>query len=191
LIERADAHIIVSIRYARYPLKPPSVLMYTPNGRFKTGQRLCLSNSDFHPESWNPVWGVSTILMGLYSFMLETAPTLGSVETSLEDKQRYAAESLEFNCRNPVFRSMFPDLAELQELRVSEAQREAEEAVQRAANKKALTTAATAAAAAAAADGSSSSNASSSASSSTALGSTEAAAAAADSVRDGLSKLAL
>ena len=32
-----------------YPLKPPSVIMLTPNGRFKTERRLCLSMSDFHP----------------------------------------------------------------------------------------------------------------------------------------------
>ena len=35
-----------------YPFKPPSLLMVTPNGRFETGQRLCLSMSDFHPETW-------------------------------------------------------------------------------------------------------------------------------------------
>lgn len=48
-----------------YPLKPPSILMLTPSGRFKPNTRLCLSMSDFHPESWNPMWSVSTILMGL------------------------------------------------------------------------------------------------------------------------------
>lgn len=32
-----------------YPYKPPSVLMYTPNGRFQERTRLCLSMSDFHP----------------------------------------------------------------------------------------------------------------------------------------------
>jgi ubiquitin-conjugating enzyme E2 J2 len=53
-----------------YPMKPPSVLMITPNGRFKTNQRLCLSMSDFHPETWNPMWSVSSILTGLYSFMV-------------------------------------------------------------------------------------------------------------------------
>ena len=26
-----------------YPLKPPGVIMFTPNGRFKTNRRLCLS----------------------------------------------------------------------------------------------------------------------------------------------------
>lgn len=48
-----------------YPLRPPAVLMLTPSGRFKTNRRLCLSMSDFHPESWNPMWSVSTILTGL------------------------------------------------------------------------------------------------------------------------------
>ena len=53
-----------------YPWKGPSILMYTPNGRFKVNSRLCLSMSDFHPESWNPLWSVSSILRGLYSFMV-------------------------------------------------------------------------------------------------------------------------
>lgn len=35
-----------------YPLKPPSVMMLTPSGRFQAGRRLCLSMSDFHPETW-------------------------------------------------------------------------------------------------------------------------------------------
>ena len=39
----------------QYPYKPPSILMITPNGRFKTNTRLCLSMSDFHPETWNPL----------------------------------------------------------------------------------------------------------------------------------------
>ena len=33
-----------------YPLKPPSVMMLTPSGRFQPNRRLCLSMSDFHPE---------------------------------------------------------------------------------------------------------------------------------------------
>lgn len=35
-----------------YPFKPPGIMMMTPNGRFKTGTRVCLSMSDFHPETW-------------------------------------------------------------------------------------------------------------------------------------------
>lgn len=45
-------------------------------------RRLCLSITDFHPDTWNPAWSVSTILTGLLSFMVEKGPTLGSIETS-------------------------------------------------------------------------------------------------------------
>ena len=53
-----------------YPFKPPRIMMITPNGRFQTNKRLCLSISDFHPDTWNPAWSVSTILTGLLSFMV-------------------------------------------------------------------------------------------------------------------------
>lgn len=103
-----------------YPMKPPSVMMITPNGRFKTNQRLCLSMSDFHPETWNPMWSVSSILTGLYSFMLENQATLGSISTSDAQKRKYAAASLESNCSNATFRKLFPDLVELHEQRQKE-----------------------------------------------------------------------
>jgi len=96
-----------------YPLKPPGVIMLTPSGRFKPNRRLCLSMSDFHPESWNPMWSVSTILTGLYSFMIEDGATLGSVETSEGSKRRYARESLDFNARDGVFCKLFPELVEI------------------------------------------------------------------------------
>lgn len=98
-----------------YPLKPPSVMMLTPNGRFITGRRLCLSMSDYHPESWNPMWSVSTIITGLISFMAETAPTLGSMESSTAQKKKYAKYSLEFNVKDPQFRQLFPELVEKHE----------------------------------------------------------------------------
>lgn len=53
-----------------YPFKPPRISMVTPNGRFATNKRLCLSISDFHPDTWNPAWSVATILTGLLSFMV-------------------------------------------------------------------------------------------------------------------------
>lgn len=95
-----------------YPLKPPSVMMLTPSGRFQPNRRLCLSMSDFHPESWNPMWSVSTILTGLYSFMIETAPTLGSVETSTRQKRQFAKQSLDYNMRDPNFKTLFPEYLE-------------------------------------------------------------------------------
>ncbi|KAK3795393.1 hypothetical protein RRG08_000704 [Elysia crispata] len=95
-----------------FPFKPPSIYMLTPNGRFKCNTRLCLSISDFHPDTWNPAWSVSTILTGLLSFMLEKSPTLGSIETSLYTKRQLAAQSGAFNLNNKTFCDLFPEAAE-------------------------------------------------------------------------------
>lgn len=109
-----------------YPYKPPGVIMLTPNGRFHPNRRLCLSMSDFHPESWNPMWSISTILMGLYSFMLDNKPTTGSVETSAAAKRKFSKESLAFNVKNKAFCSLFPEYVDLHEER--EKQRKAKAA---------------------------------------------------------------
>ncbi|GAB9474137.1 Ubiquitin-conjugating enzyme e2 [Globisporangium polare] len=96
-----------------YPMKPPAVLMLTPNGRFEVNRRICLSMSDFHPETWNPVWAVASILTGLYSFMLEDQMTTGSIETSEDEKRELATTSLAFNCRDKDFCALFPHLVEI------------------------------------------------------------------------------
>lgn len=95
-----------------YPFKPPGISMTTPNGRFMTQKKICLSMSDFHPESWNPMWSVSSILTGLLSFMMDNSPTTGSVNTTVAEKQRLAKSSLAFNCKNTTFRKMFPEYVE-------------------------------------------------------------------------------
>jgi len=94
-------------------MKPPSLEMLTPNGRFKPQTKLCLSFTDFHPESWNPLWGPSTLLLGLQSFMLESSSTYGSITVGVESKRRFAKESLEFNVKNTTFCTLFPDLVDL------------------------------------------------------------------------------
>jgi ubiquitin-conjugating enzyme E2 J2 len=97
----------------QYPLKPPSVIMLTPNGRFKTNRRLCLSMSDFHPESWNPMWSVSTIITGLISFMVESGTTLGSIESTTLKKKQLARQSLADNVKDATFCKLFPELVQL------------------------------------------------------------------------------
>eukprot|EP00056_Hartaetosiga_gracilis_P020011 m.17146 g.17146 ORF g.17146 m.17146 type:complete len:224 (+) comp8101_c0_seq1:124-795(+) len=92
-----------------YPMKPPSIYMITPNGRFKTNTRLCLSMSDFHPDTWNPAWSVESILKGLLSFMLESTATSGSIVTTKEEKRRLAKRSLMFNLKDDLFCSLFPE----------------------------------------------------------------------------------
>lgn len=39
-----------------YPMKPPSLILLTPNGRFETNKKICLSISGYHPETWLPSW---------------------------------------------------------------------------------------------------------------------------------------
>jgi len=95
-----------------YPYKPPSIMMLTPNGRFETNKRLCLSMSDFHPETWVPAWSVASILNGVLSFMLESTPTVGSIERSSAERRKLAKRSRAFNRKTSIFVELFPELAQ-------------------------------------------------------------------------------
>jgi len=95
---------------SNYPYAPPSIMMLTPNGRFSTNTRLCLSMSDFHPESWVPAWSVASILNGVLSFMLESTPTVGSIETSVAERHRLALTSHAFNRKTKLFLELFPEM---------------------------------------------------------------------------------
>ncbi|KAI1921890.1 Ubiquitin-conjugating enzyme E2 6 [Ophidiomyces ophidiicola] len=80
-----------------YPFAPPAIRMHTPSGRFQPSSRLCLSISDFHPKSFNPAWEVSTILIGLMSFMTSEEMTTGSVSASDAERRLLAARSRWWN----------------------------------------------------------------------------------------------
>ena len=54
---------------ADYPFKPPSFMMLTPNGRFETNTKICLSISSYHPEHWQPSWSMRTALTALIAFL--------------------------------------------------------------------------------------------------------------------------
>ncbi|KAK9724194.1 hypothetical protein RND81_05G054700 [Saponaria officinalis] len=79
-----------------YPLKPPSFLLLTPNGRFETQTKICLSISNHHPEHWQPSWSVRTALVALIAFM-PTPPNgaLGSLDYNKEERRKLAIKSRE------------------------------------------------------------------------------------------------
>lgn len=93
-----------------YPYSPPAIFMMTPSGRLETDKRLCLSMTDFHPESWNPAWSVETILVGLLSFFIsDKEEGFGSVKSSKEHRKLLADKSWASNAESPVFRHLFPE----------------------------------------------------------------------------------
>lgn len=81
---------------AEYPFKPPSFMLLTPNGRFETQTKICLSISNYHPEHWQPSWSVRTALVALIAFM-PTNPdgALGSLDYKKEERRKLAIKSRE------------------------------------------------------------------------------------------------
>lgn len=82
---------------AEYPFAPPAIRMHTPSGRFKCSERLCLSISDFHPKSFNPAWEVSTILLGVLSFMTSEEMTTGSIRGTEAERRALAGQTRWWN----------------------------------------------------------------------------------------------
>ncbi|GER33394.1 ubiquitin-conjugating enzyme family protein [Striga asiatica] len=107
---------------ADYPFNPPSFVLLTPNGRFETQTKICLSISNHHPEHWQPSWSVRTALVALIAFM-PTSPNgaLGSLDYTKEERRALAIKSRE---AAPTFGS--PDrqklIDEIHEYMLSKAQ---------------------------------------------------------------------
>ncbi|KAK9068350.1 hypothetical protein SSX86_012461 [Deinandra increscens subsp. villosa] len=81
---------------SEYPFKPPSFMLLTPNGRFETQTKICLSISNHHPEHWQPSWSVRTALTALIAFM-PTNPNgaLGSLDYKKDERHALAVKSRE------------------------------------------------------------------------------------------------
>lgn len=83
---------------AEYPLKPPEIILLTQNGRFEVGKRICLSVTAHHQETWQPSWGIRTILTALVGFMPSKAEGVGALDYPDEDRRRLARKSWNFHC---------------------------------------------------------------------------------------------
>jgi ubiquitin-conjugating enzyme E2 J2 len=56
------------IHNPEYPRKAPDYYVLTPNGRFETNKKICLTNSSYHQADWAPAaWNLVSILEGFSS----------------------------------------------------------------------------------------------------------------------------
>lgn len=84
-----------------YPMKPPSIILLTPNGRFEVNKKICLSISGHHPESWQPSWSIRTALLAIIGFMpTEGLGAIGSLDYTEEERIKLARQSRSWECRD-------------------------------------------------------------------------------------------
>ncbi|KAJ0398188.1 hypothetical protein ATCC90586_001551 [Pythium insidiosum] len=84
---------------ADYPFKPPNIMLLTPNGRFEVKKKICLSISAYHPEEWQPAWGIRLILEALISFMpTKGEGAIGALDYPPEERRRLAKLSCDYKC---------------------------------------------------------------------------------------------
>ncbi|XP_077408611.1 ubiquitin-conjugating enzyme E2 J1 isoform X2 [Vanacampus margaritifer] len=82
-----------------YPMKPPSIILLTPNGRFEIGKKICLSISGHHPETWQPSWSIRTALIAIIGFMpTKGEGAIGSLDYTPEERRVLAKKSQDFCC---------------------------------------------------------------------------------------------
>ena len=92
-----------------YPWKPPSIRMMTETGRLTVNERICLSISDYHPESWNPIWPVASIIIGLISFFITDLNTLGAVSRTKAERMKICKESANVIKEHKIYKELFRD----------------------------------------------------------------------------------
>jgi len=97
-----------------YPLAPPSIMLLTPNGRWEVGKKICLSNTSYHPDLWQPAWGIRTMMEALRShFPMPGDGAIGAIDWPSELRQQLAKDSLDFVCQpgGKRNRELLPELS--------------------------------------------------------------------------------
>lgn len=83
-----------------YPFKPPHIVFLTQSGRFDINTKVCLSFSAYHPELWQPAWGIRLILEALISFLPTPGDgAIGALDYSSKERKRLAKESISYCCK--------------------------------------------------------------------------------------------
>jgi ubiquitin-conjugating enzyme E2 J1 len=82
-----------------YPFSPPTIYLLTPNGRFETNKKICLSISSWHPELWQPAWGLRTMIEGLRSlFPTPSEGAVGGLDWPINTRKDLAIKSIAWVC---------------------------------------------------------------------------------------------
>ncbi|KAG0003670.1 Ubiquitin-conjugating enzyme E2 J1 [Entomortierella chlamydospora] len=82
-----------------YPFAPPSLMFLTPNGRFELHKKVCLSITGYHPEYWQPAWGIRTVLVAVMGFLpTQSKGAIGGLDTSVEARKALAIKSKTWVC---------------------------------------------------------------------------------------------
>ena len=105
----------------QYPMKPPGIMFCTPSGRFEINKRVCLTISDFHPETWSPLWTVGSILTGIVSFMNSDELTTGGLAASSAERKSLAMTSTAYNAKDKIYIEVFGSGPPLELFQESEA----------------------------------------------------------------------
>ncbi|CAJ0587075.1 unnamed protein product, partial [Mesorhabditis spiculigera] len=83
-----------------YPMKPPNIMFFTPNGRWELNKKVCLSISGYHPETWLPSWSIRTALHALVGFMAtDSGGAIGALDYPPAERKRLAKASETWKCK--------------------------------------------------------------------------------------------
>ena len=84
-----------------YPQKPGDFMMLTPNGRFLTDKKICLTNSGYHSSDWTSMWSIRNMIIGFYSIFIDDDTSgISHIKESKTERQIKAIKSIEFNIKN-------------------------------------------------------------------------------------------
>ncbi|KAF9328041.1 hypothetical protein BGZ91_001177 [Linnemannia elongata] len=97
-----------------YPFAPPSLMFLTPNGRFELNKKVCLSITGYHPEYWQPAWGIRTVLVAVMGFLpTQSKGAIGGLDTSVVARKALAVKSKTWVCEtcHSDMVTILPDVA--------------------------------------------------------------------------------
>ena len=96
----------------KYPFSPPDFIFLTESGRFEINRKICTSFTGFHQDLYSPSWNISSMLIGLVSFMTDSQETkdsegLAGIKMSREDRQTIAKKSNEIVKNHEIYKHYF------------------------------------------------------------------------------------